>query len=43
MAMIGVCIRVRRGAQPDTGINRNKFWHAMGSFMKAPENRALAA
>lgn len=25
------------------GINRHKFWHAMTSFMKVPENRALAA
>lgn len=25
------------------GINRHKFWHAMESFMKVPENRALAA
>jgi alpha-beta hydrolase superfamily lysophospholipase len=25
------------------GINRHKFWHAMESFMKVPDNRALAA
>jgi len=25
------------------GINRHKFWHAMESFMRVPENRALAA